>query len=65
MLEEGGYRQRVGAQEGVQLAWGVLARLDDEEACVGRDDGLRRLLHLGAWGEGQLVAVIEVEVAKG
>ena len=39
MLEEGGYRQRVGAQEGVQLAWGVLARLDDEEACVGRDDG--------------------------
>jgi hypothetical protein len=31
-LEEGGHRQRVGEQEGVQLAWGVLARLNDEEA---------------------------------
>ena len=65
MLEEGGYRQRVGAQEGVQLAWGVLARLDDEEACVGRDDGLRWLLHLGAWGEGQLLAQAEDEVGEG
>eukprot|EP00964_Phaeocystis_antarctica_P145025 scaffold110951_cov57-Phaeocystis_antarctica.AAC.2 len=64
-LEEGGCRQRVGEQEGVQLAWGVLARLDDEEACVGRDDGLRRLSLLDAWGERQLLAVGEEEVGEG
>eukprot|EP00964_Phaeocystis_antarctica_P135232 scaffold99599_cov57-Phaeocystis_antarctica.AAC.2 len=28
--EEGGHRQRLGEQEGVQLVWGILARLDDE-----------------------------------
>eukprot|EP00964_Phaeocystis_antarctica_P000932 scaffold534_cov63-Phaeocystis_antarctica.AAC.3 len=33
-LDKGGHRQRVGEQEGVQLAWGVLVRLDDEEACL-------------------------------
>eukprot|EP00964_Phaeocystis_antarctica_P148689 scaffold115625_cov48-Phaeocystis_antarctica.AAC.1 len=33
-LEEGGHRQWVREQEGVQLAWGVLERLDDEEACL-------------------------------
>eukprot|EP00964_Phaeocystis_antarctica_P023379 scaffold13088_cov56-Phaeocystis_antarctica.AAC.4 len=60
-LEEGGDRQRLGEQEGVQLAWGVLVRLDDEEACVGRDSGLRRLSLLGAWGEGQLLAIAEEE----
>ena len=38
---------------------------DDEEACVGRDDGLRRLSLLGAWGEGQLLAVVEVERVEG
>eukprot|EP00964_Phaeocystis_antarctica_P012812 scaffold7026_cov65-Phaeocystis_antarctica.AAC.11 len=53
-LEKGRHRQRVGEQEGVQLAWGVLVRLDDEEGCVGRDGSLRRLIPLGAWGEGQL-----------
>eukprot|EP00964_Phaeocystis_antarctica_P115231 scaffold79193_cov63-Phaeocystis_antarctica.AAC.4 len=61
-LEEGGHRQRVGEQEGVQLAWGVLVRLDDEEARVGRDGGLRRLVLGGAWGEGQLLAAVDVEV---
>eukprot|EP00964_Phaeocystis_antarctica_P155070 scaffold124044_cov69-Phaeocystis_antarctica.AAC.5 len=60
-LEEGGHRQRVGVQKGVQLAWGVLARLDDEEACVGRDGDLRWLSLLGAWGEGQLIAVGDAE----
>ena len=64
-LEEGGHRQRVGAQEGVQLAWGVLERLDDEEGSVGRDDGLRRLSHLGAWGEAATVAGVEAEVGEG
>eukprot|EP00964_Phaeocystis_antarctica_P023381 scaffold13088_cov56-Phaeocystis_antarctica.AAC.6 len=58
-LEEGGHHQRVGEQEGVQLVWGVLARLDDEEACVDCDDGLHRLSRLGAWGEGQLRAAVE------
>eukprot|EP00964_Phaeocystis_antarctica_P061390 scaffold36690_cov60-Phaeocystis_antarctica.AAC.1 len=43
-IEEGGHRQRVREQEGVQLVWGVLARLDDEEGCVSRDDGWRRLI---------------------
>eukprot|EP00964_Phaeocystis_antarctica_P020545 scaffold11355_cov59-Phaeocystis_antarctica.AAC.7 len=65
VLEEGGHRQRVGEQEGVQLAWGVLALLDDEEACVGRDDGLHRLSVLGAWGEGQLLAAVEAEHGEG
>eukprot|EP00964_Phaeocystis_antarctica_P097362 scaffold63493_cov69-Phaeocystis_antarctica.AAC.3 len=64
-LEEGGHRQRVREQEGVQLAWSVLARLDDEEACVGLDGALRRLSVLGAWGEDQLRAVFEVEVGEG
>ena len=27
--EEGGYRERLLAQEGEQLGWGVLARLED------------------------------------
>eukprot|EP00964_Phaeocystis_antarctica_P000931 scaffold534_cov63-Phaeocystis_antarctica.AAC.2 len=60
-LEEGGHRRRVGEQEGVQLAWGVLARLDDEKGYVGRDDGPRLLSLFGAWGEGQLLAVADVE----
>eukprot|EP00964_Phaeocystis_antarctica_P039216 scaffold22443_cov62-Phaeocystis_antarctica.AAC.4 len=64
-LEEGGHRQWVREQEGVQLVWGGLARLDDEEGCVGCDDGLRRLLRLGARGEGQLRAVLEVELGEG
>ena len=49
----------------MQLARGVLARLNDEEACVGRDDGLRRLSLLGAWGEGQLLAVVDDEDCEG
>eukprot|EP00964_Phaeocystis_antarctica_P163026 scaffold138421_cov66-Phaeocystis_antarctica.AAC.2 len=59
-LVEGRHRQRLREQEGVQLAWGVLVRLDDEEASVGRDVGLRSIIsHLGAWGEGQLLAAVE------
>ena len=62
----GGHSERVGEQEGVQLAWDVLARLDDEAASrVGRDDGLRRLSLLGAWGEGQLLAAAEAELGEG
>eukprot|EP00964_Phaeocystis_antarctica_P083580 scaffold52577_cov64-Phaeocystis_antarctica.AAC.1 len=63
-LEEGGHRQRVGEQEGVQLARGALARRDGKEECVGRDGGLRRSSPFvgGAWGEGQLIAADEPEV---
>ena len=62
----GGHSERVGEQKGVQLAWDVLARLDDEAASrVGRDDGLRRLSLLGAWGEGQLLAAAKAELGEG
>eukprot|EP00964_Phaeocystis_antarctica_P084926 scaffold53580_cov65-Phaeocystis_antarctica.AAC.9 len=52
--EEGGHRQRIREQEGVQLARGAPARLDDQQACVSRDDSWCWLSILGAWGEGQL-----------
>jgi hypothetical protein len=39
-------QRRNVARLGVHLTWGVLMRLGDEEACVGRDDGLHRRLSL-------------------
>eukprot|EP00964_Phaeocystis_antarctica_P128749 scaffold92556_cov63-Phaeocystis_antarctica.AAC.4 len=66
ILEEGGHCQRLLEQKGVQIARGGLARLDDEEASVGRDVGSRRLTHLGKRREREPRATfVEIERVQG